>query len=146
MFWSNLADLTHERVKPWAVQRMDKDQVDIISTADDERPFDPAKPERSLLLAVLMSAMSDLNKNGSSSRHAVEYLLDPDEKYVFSFVSVCQHLDIDPCLVLNKLGLGVATTFQSNQRKIPAPRARPVSKPQVLHQGRKQSHKGQVAG
>jgi hypothetical protein len=120
---------------------MDKDQIDIISTADDERPFDPARPERSLLLAVLMSAMSDLNRHGSSSRQAAEYLLDPDEKYVFSFVSVCHHLDIDPRLVLSKLGLNGTLAFQRGARSMPSPRVRSLSK-----RGEPSSHSAHARG
>ena len=77
----------------------------IYTAFDGYTPLDTARPEKSLLLAILMSAMSDLRKNGSAQRQATEYLLDPDESYVFSFVSVCNHLDIDPRRILRSLGL-----------------------------------------
>ena len=59
-------------------------------------PFDTAMPERNLLRAILLTAMSDLKRQGESQREATEFFMSEDESYVFSFVSICNHLDIDP--------------------------------------------------
>lgn len=59
-------------------------------------PYDTATPERNLLRAILLTAMSDLKRQGESQREATEFFMSEDESYVFSFVSICNHLDIDP--------------------------------------------------
>ena len=82
-----------------------KSETIIISVFDDVDPTDSALPEKSLLLAVLMSAFHDLQKDGSLSAEALEYLLSRDEQYLFSFRSVCHCLEIDPEKLLKLSGL-----------------------------------------
>jgi hypothetical protein len=77
----------------------------IYVAYDDTEPLDSALPERNLLRAILLTAMSDLKKSGEPSRRATEYFLNPDDEYVFSFISVCNHLDIDPHRILIVTGL-----------------------------------------
>jgi len=86
---------------------MGKEQKDtvIYIAYDDFEAFDSARPEKNLLLAILLTAMNDLKKNGQAARKALEYLLNPDEEYIFSFRSVCEHLDIDAERVLRCTGL-----------------------------------------
>lgn len=72
---------------------------------DEYEPFDPASPEKSLLKAVLLSAINDLKKPGEAQRRATEYFLNRDERYLFSFVSICDHLSIDPNKILVVAGL-----------------------------------------
>lgn len=72
---------------------------------DDFLPFDPATPEKNLLRAVLLTAMSDVKKKGEAGRRAMEYLLSQEEDYLFSFVSVCNFLDVDPQKILVVTGL-----------------------------------------
>lgn len=77
----------------------------IYIAYDDHEPRDPAVAERNLLRAILLNAMADLKKQGEPSRRALEYFLNPDDSYIFSFMSVCNHLDIDPHQVLIVTGL-----------------------------------------
>ena len=72
---------------------------------DDCVPYDPALPERNLLRAIILTAMSDLNRQGEAQREATEFFLSEDESYIFSFVSICNHLEIDPKRVLRVTGL-----------------------------------------
>jgi hypothetical protein len=77
----------------------------ILIAFDDFEIFDPSEPERGLLLAVLLSAIHDLRKPGELNRRAMEYLLSPEDQYLFSFLSVCNFLNIDPERFLYKVGL-----------------------------------------
>ncbi|MBX7144722.1 MAG: hypothetical protein K1X79_09750 [Oligoflexia bacterium] len=74
--------------------------VAIDVAFDDIVPYDPALPERNLLRAVLLNALSDLRKPGEPHREAAMFFLNTDEDYLFSFQSICNHLDIDPSRVL----------------------------------------------
>lgn len=67
--------------------------------------FDPARPEKELLRAILVNALSDLKKPGELSRRAREYFLSPEEDYLFSFQSVCNFLNVDPKRILRVAGL-----------------------------------------
>lgn len=77
----------------------------IYIAFDETEPFDPARPERNLLRAIILTAMSDLKKPGDLNRKATEYFLSPDDEYVFSFQSICTLLDIDPDRILVVTGL-----------------------------------------
>lgn len=77
----------------------------IYTAFDEDEPFDMAAPEKELLRAVLLSAMSDLGKNGSDGRKAKEFFLNSDEKYLYSFQSICTHLNVDPKTILVITGL-----------------------------------------
>ena len=81
-------------------------------------PYDTATPERNLLRAILLTAMSDLKRQGESHREASEFFLSEDESYVFSFVSICNHLDVDPKQIL--LVTGLAGDNKNNQAIDPA--------------------------
>lgn len=101
-----------------------KKETTIYVAYDDFEPADPALPEKNLLLAVLMSAMNDLKKNGDSSQEALEYLLSPEDDYVFSFRAVCQFLDLDPEKLLGLIGL----TEEPSREPLPVEmRAQPAS-------------------
>ena len=77
----------------------------VHSAYDEQDAFDFSVPEKNLLKAVLLSAISDLNRPGELGRRANEYLLNGDEKYIFSFRSICEHLSIDPKRILRVAGL-----------------------------------------
>lgn len=83
----------------------DEKNTSIYIAYDDSEPFDSAVPEKNLLVAILLSAMSDLDRPGEASRKAQEYFLDPDDGYIFSFNSICNHLAIDPLMILRITGL-----------------------------------------
>lgn len=82
----------------------DKD-IALFTAYEDAEPFDPAGPEKNLLLAVLTSALSDLKQDGQPARRATEFFLSSDEDYIFSFRGICSYLDIDPGKVLMIAGL-----------------------------------------
>jgi len=77
----------------------------IYSAYDDQGAYDPIVPEKTLLVAILLNALNDLHKDGPEAMKAVEYFLSPDEDYLFSFLSVCNHLDFDPKRILKFSGL-----------------------------------------
>ena len=72
---------------------------------EDFEPDDPAAPERCLLVAVLINAMSDLEKQGSSGRLARQFFMSTEDDYLFSFRSICSFLEVDPKRVLTVIGL-----------------------------------------
>lgn len=76
------------------------EDIALHAAFDDVVPYDPAMPERNLLRAILLNALSDLRKPGEPHREAAMFFLNTDEDYLFSFQSICNHLDIDPSRVL----------------------------------------------
>jgi len=68
-------------------------------------PHDPTVPEKNLLRAVLMSALSDVKKDGELGRKATEFFLNVDEDYLFSFRAICDFLSVDPKRILTVAGL-----------------------------------------
>lgn len=83
----------------------DKKMTDIIQLGDSSRPWDPSESEKSLLLAILQSAVVDLGQNGKVAQQAVDFFLDVDDDYIFSFRSICDYLSIDHRQVLKVVGL-----------------------------------------
>jgi len=77
----------------------------IYEAYDENEPFDAALPEKNLLRAILLTAMNDLTKPGDPARKATEFFLNKSEDYIFSFRSICNHLDIDPRTILIVTGL-----------------------------------------
>jgi hypothetical protein len=86
----------------------------ILVAYDDSTPLDESAPEKGLLLAILMNAMNDAKRPGSDRERAVEYLLSPEEDYIFSFRSICSYLNVDPSVVLQVVGLD--TVFEHSIR------------------------------
>lgn len=77
-----------------------------IETAfDDHVGFDISEPERNLMRAVLRSAMEDVKKNGEAHRDAMRFLNSDDDGYLYSFASICNHLNICPRTIRRVLGL-----------------------------------------
>jgi hypothetical protein len=84
----------------------DDKQTIIFVANDDFELFDPSYPEKDLLRAVLLNAIDDLDHNGLEGRRALDFFLSPDhEDYLFSFRSICNHLDLDPNKVLRQIGI-----------------------------------------
>lgn len=104
---------------------MPKDSKDtaIYVAYDDQEPFDASRPEKELLRAILMNAMSDLKRSGEVGRQAKAYFLSPDDGYLFAFQSVCRFLDVDPNTILVVTGLKEPRTWtrapSSPPREIP---------------------------
>ena len=86
---------------------MAKDLKDtaIYVAYEESEPLDSALAERNLLRAILLNALHDLRKNGDQAKKAIEYFLNPEDDYIFSFKSVCNHLDLDGHRVLQVIGL-----------------------------------------
>jgi len=86
------------------MKKDDKDTAIYVAHEDNE-PFDPARPEKSLLCAVLLAAINDLKRQGEPRRKAEEYLLSSEDSYVFSFRGICSYLGVDPEQILISIGL-----------------------------------------
>lgn len=82
-----------------------RDATAIYTAYDDSEPFDTACPERNLMRAILRTAMDDIRKPGSRHREARRYLLSNDQCYLYSFLSICFHLDLCPRTIRVMLGL-----------------------------------------
>ncbi len=83
---------------------MDEKRTEVLIAYEDEI-FDPVRPEKNLLLAILVSALNDLSRKGRVSRQAQEFFLNDDSEYIFSFRAICDHLELDPNQVLLVTGL-----------------------------------------
>ena len=55
--------------------------------------------------AVLRTAMDDLTKKGEVYRDARRFFLSREEYYLYSFMSICYHLDLCPKTIYTILGL-----------------------------------------
>ncbi len=77
----------------------------IFVAFDEFMQFDASQPEKTLMAAVLKSALDDLCKKGQAGRTAKEYLLSSEREYLYSFSNVCLHLGLCPKTVRTVLGL-----------------------------------------
>jgi hypothetical protein len=88
------------------------------------------EPEKELMLAILTDAVECLHKHLRSSqptgmklfREAKEWIFDEDEKNTFSFLNVCDALDLDPCYIrrgIVNLKSGSGTEATKNSRAMP---------------------------
>jgi hypothetical protein len=77
----------------------------IYIAYDDSDQLELATPERNLLRAVLLNAVSDMSKPGEFSRRATDYFLSREDDYLYSFQSVCSYLNINPQHILTIVGL-----------------------------------------
>ncbi len=100
----------------------DEKNIAIHQAFDEWVPYDPALPERNLLRAILLTAMSDLRRPGDARKEATEFFMSEDESYIFSFQSICNHLDIDPKQILLVTGLtGAAQPTAMSEAPVPQP-------------------------
>jgi hypothetical protein len=53
-------------------------------------------PLSELMRAIILRVIDDYNTRGELRDEAVAYLEDPEEEYIFSFISICRHFSIDP--------------------------------------------------
>ncbi len=90
-------------------------ETQILIAYEDFEPEDFSRPEKNLLLAVLLTAMTDLKVAGDSRHRAIEYFLHPEDDYIFSFRGVCNHLQVDPVRILRFTGL--LGRFQSEEKE-----------------------------
>ena len=82
-----------------------KPETAIYTAFDEFDGFDPVTPERNLMRAILRTAMEDIRRSGCPYREAKRYFLSNDDKYLFSFLSICYHLDLCPKTIRTMLGL-----------------------------------------
>ncbi len=68
----------------------------IYTAYDDHRDYDVAESERNLMRAVLKTAMDDITKRGEAYREARVFFSSEDDYYLFSFLSICRHLELCP--------------------------------------------------
>ena len=77
----------------------------IYTAYEDFEEDNQEAPEKGLLLAILFGALTDLKQPGRVGRMATDFFLNRDEKYIYSFKSICTFLSIDPRQVLMVAGL-----------------------------------------
>jgi len=77
----------------------------IFVAFEDFAQFDASQPEKTLMAAVLKTALDDFTKKGQQGRTAKEYLLSNEKEYLYSFTNVCLHLGLCPKTVRTMLGL-----------------------------------------
>lgn len=97
--------------------REDKN-VAVYTAFDDIEAFDPTTPEKNLLRAILLGALHDLKKEGDEKRKATEFFLIPEDDYIFSFVSICDYLNIDPNKILVVAGLHNESTDLTERKDL----------------------------
>ena len=90
-------------------------ETQIFVAYEEHDSFDIAEAEKNLMRAILKSAMDDFRKKGEPYRDARRYLLADEEQYLYSFKSVCYHLNLCPKTIRRVLGIA-----QNNQRQIAA--------------------------
>ena len=56
-----------------------------------------------LMRAMVLRVVDDFNSIGELHDEAVEYMMDDDEEYLFSFYSICKHMNLDPVKTRNKI-------------------------------------------
>jgi len=70
----------------------------IGNVQEESAIHNPTVPEMKLMLALLASAIKDLIKDNASPldrRSAIRWIFGEENSYIFSFETVCLHLDID---------------------------------------------------
>jgi hypothetical protein len=85
--------------------RENKRNTAIYTAFDDHDAAELPIPEKSLLRAILLNAIADMNRQDEHSRKARDYFLSKEDDYIFSFQAVCSFLNIDPKNILILVGL-----------------------------------------
>ena len=73
---------------------MNPDNVAIYAAYDGHKAQDSAEAEKNLMRAILRTAMEDIQKRGEPYRDARRYLMSNEDLYLYSFLSVCHHLEL----------------------------------------------------
>jgi hypothetical protein len=53
-------------------------------------------PLSELMRAIILRVVEDYNGAPNLREEAIDYMMNSDEEYIFSFISICQHLGLDP--------------------------------------------------
>ena len=107
----------------WYV-RPARDELSTKVFFDSRGALATVYPETALLYAVLEDAFLCLQKSGDSTplvqrqaRAAEEWFLSDDARWVFSFLSVCEALGLDPGYMRKKLKDWYPGTLDTTQAK-----------------------------
>ena len=84
---------------------MDNKNQPAFEAFDADMVFDESKPEKHLLMAILVSAIKDLKCKGPIGKQAEAFFLNMDDAYLYSFPSICDYLSIDRNKVLQVTGI-----------------------------------------
>ncbi|MFN8389361.1 MAG: hypothetical protein U0136_03635 [Bdellovibrionota bacterium] len=82
----------------------------IFIAHEDYNKRDVAEAEKNLMRAILQTAMEDIRKKGEVYRDARRYFTSKDEYYLYSFLSICYHLDLCHRTIRTVIGLGDEST------------------------------------
>lgn len=86
----------------------------FIAHEDYEKP-DEAESEKNLMRAILQAAMDDIRKKGDAQKAAFNYFTAVDDKYIYSFLSICNHLQLCPKTIKTLLGLSARPLDNENR-------------------------------
>ncbi len=53
-------------------------------------------PVNELMRAIILRTIEDLNSTGELYQEALDYLMNDEEEYIFSFKAICKHIGFDP--------------------------------------------------
>lgn len=96
---------------------MKERDLSILLSYEELPPYDPSFAEKDLMLAVLRRAMEDIGKQGVEAREAVRFFNSQDDGYLFSFLSICDYLNICPHRLKRHLGI-----VENNPQDTPYPK------------------------
>ena len=82
-----------------------REETAIYTAFDDHVAVDIAEPEKNLMRSILRSAIEDFGKTGEVYRDARLFFLSRNREYLFSFLNICNHLNVSPESILRKIGL-----------------------------------------
>lgn len=84
----------------------EKAETAIFIAHDDFEKTDEAESERNLMRAILQAAMDDIRKKGDPQKEALKYFTSFDDAYIYSFISICNQLELCPKTIKSLLGVG----------------------------------------
>ena len=83
-----------------------------VKSECEDSSFDNARAERNLMIAILRNAADDLKHGGKTRRESLEFFLSEDHFYLYSFVSICDYLNLCPHKIRSLLGLRRSARMQ----------------------------------
>ena len=97
---------------------MSKKETKIVNLDTENRGFDFSEPEKELMLAILKSAVTDLEKGDKASMlKAKRFFLNQENDYIFSFLSICELLSVTPGKIIEETGLANDTEFMHSYQQ-----------------------------
>ncbi len=88
-----------------AKSNKDKAETAIFIAHEDFEKTDEAESERNLMRAILQAAMDDIRKKGDPQKEALKYFSCGDDAYIYSFLSICNQLELCPKTIKSILGV-----------------------------------------